>query len=238
VNRLQSKIEQQGEKAMSADNYYVVMKHPTGGFAAVMGFASAAEPPDPPAVDARSWPTIDEVLTSGEFDDAEYGISIDYKCVPTYVERPEWLTAYEPPERTKTAAVDEYLTTQVFVLEPAPSDDLAADIIAAFLANDWVMCSLEARRYGGWSDLKLKMRETGVPYSSRTYGGFQNPALPSWVSEHLPRNVDRDLLVIWNTERALEASIKAKMAELRKLRSKLRNMRATDHTQASSASRP
>jgi hypothetical protein len=64
---------------MSADNYYVVRKHPTGGYTAVMGFASVNETREPDPTD-RSWPTVEDVLQSGQFDDSEYGISVHAEC--------------------------------------------------------------------------------------------------------------------------------------------------------------
>ena len=72
---------------MSADNFYVVRRHPTGGYTAVEGFTSDIGPLRNTWSGDRSWPTVEAVLASGEFDDAEYGISVHKECNPDADER-------------------------------------------------------------------------------------------------------------------------------------------------------
>ena len=59
---------------MSADNYYLITKHPVTGYAAVMGFMSddgarSAQPDD------RSFPTVIEAYRYAVGEGAEYGVS-------------------------------------------------------------------------------------------------------------------------------------------------------------------
>ena len=67
---------------MSADNYYVVKKHPLGGFTYVQGFASDDEMDDaPPLVATKRHPqyaTVREAFYAAEAEPiCEYGVSID-----------------------------------------------------------------------------------------------------------------------------------------------------------------
>lgn len=64
---------------MSADNFYLIRKHPAGGYSAVMGFASAddvreAYPTDIP------YPTVDQAILSVVNEYAEYGIQVHPEC--------------------------------------------------------------------------------------------------------------------------------------------------------------
>jgi hypothetical protein len=77
---------------MSADNYYVVRKHPRGGFALVMGFMSDDHPDLSVEVDQESFPTvaaaIEEYDNGQDWDNvsgypkyyAEYGLSVHAEC--------------------------------------------------------------------------------------------------------------------------------------------------------------
>ena len=68
---------------MSADNYYIIRKHPDGGFAAVMGFASDDGTPDAERRH-QSFNTVEEALIyAGEDGYTEYGISVHPECSPT-----------------------------------------------------------------------------------------------------------------------------------------------------------
>ena len=64
---------------MSADNYYVIKKHPSGGFAAVMGFASDDSMPRA-TKRHQQFATVEEALTFAWDDWTEYGVSVDAEC--------------------------------------------------------------------------------------------------------------------------------------------------------------
>ena len=64
---------------MSADNFYIIRKHPGGGFAAVMGFASDDKNPEA-AWEHASYPTPLDALLSVIDEPAEYGCSIHPEC--------------------------------------------------------------------------------------------------------------------------------------------------------------
>jgi hypothetical protein len=73
------------EYRMSADNYWIVVPHPDGGFSPVMGFASSdeyldAEDVPVPRVGAPVFATAQEALASVWDDYAEYGHSISPLC--------------------------------------------------------------------------------------------------------------------------------------------------------------
>lgn len=73
---------------MSADNYFLIRKHPSGGFAAVMGFASDVDDSGSeiePVADTRhrAYPTVDEAINSAIHEYAEYGISVHPECDET-----------------------------------------------------------------------------------------------------------------------------------------------------------
>lgn len=62
---------------MSADNYYRICKHPLGGYAAVMGFASNGEGAQP-TVEHPRFSTVGEAYDWAAQDYMiEYGIRID-----------------------------------------------------------------------------------------------------------------------------------------------------------------
>lgn len=65
---------------MSSDNYYVIRKHPDGGFAAVMGFASDDETPRVNRRRHASYPTVDAAAESVSDEYTEYGISVHHEC--------------------------------------------------------------------------------------------------------------------------------------------------------------
>jgi len=60
---------------MSADNYFIVKKHPRGGYAAVMGFASDDWEPTV-HVDQPQYLTVEDALKSAMHLDSEYGVSV------------------------------------------------------------------------------------------------------------------------------------------------------------------
>lgn len=65
---------------MSADNFYLVRKHPSGGFAAVMGLASDEN--DPAATEYHGrFDTPEDALTFALDDYTEYGASIHPECL-------------------------------------------------------------------------------------------------------------------------------------------------------------
>lgn len=64
---------------MSADNYYIIRRHPKGGFSAVMGFESNDDTPVVREDHLRFDTMRDaEVYASGEY--TEYGIQIHPEC--------------------------------------------------------------------------------------------------------------------------------------------------------------
>jgi len=66
---------------MSADNYYVVRRHPSGGFTYVMGFASDEEDEDIPVRHHDPmYPTMNKALDAAMADYSEYGVSIHPEC--------------------------------------------------------------------------------------------------------------------------------------------------------------
>lgn len=60
---------------MSADNYYLIRKHPSGGYIAVMGFASDENTPEVDPAQG-SFATVQEAIDSVALEYAEYGIRI------------------------------------------------------------------------------------------------------------------------------------------------------------------
>lgn len=90
---------------MSADNYYVMRKHPNGGYSLLMGFMSDEQESaytQPVPEEVESWPTMTEALaayTAGqEWQDEnagfypryynEYGLNIGADCVEEPVPEP------------------------------------------------------------------------------------------------------------------------------------------------------
>lgn len=66
---------------MSADNYYVIRKHPDGGFVALMGFMSNDEMPViNPAKTYRTYETADEATAWADGEYSEYGVSVHPEC--------------------------------------------------------------------------------------------------------------------------------------------------------------
>lgn len=64
---------------MSADNFFIIRKHPGGGFAAVMGFASYLENPEA-SWEHASYETPLDALLSIVDEPTEYGVSIHPEC--------------------------------------------------------------------------------------------------------------------------------------------------------------
>lgn len=62
---------------MSADNYYVIKKHPHGGYAAVMGFASDDMRPKVRPNHHHAFPTPAAALEYAHGEYVEYGVRID-----------------------------------------------------------------------------------------------------------------------------------------------------------------
>ncbi len=60
---------------MSADNYFTIRKHPAGGYAAVMGFASDRTEPKA-TIDHWQFETVPEALAYADEQWTEYGVSI------------------------------------------------------------------------------------------------------------------------------------------------------------------
>lgn len=70
---------------MSSDNFYIVRKHPFGGFAAVQGFASDVDENDeqiyPEAsVTDKQFKTIGEALNYAVTEYSEYGVDVHPEC--------------------------------------------------------------------------------------------------------------------------------------------------------------
>lgn len=67
---------------MSADNFYLIRKHPVKGFSAVMGFASSDtdEGLTVPKT-APSFATIDQAIESVIDSYAEYGVQVHPECL-------------------------------------------------------------------------------------------------------------------------------------------------------------
>lgn len=64
---------------MSADNYYVIRKHPNGGFAAVMGFESDNNYPEAKP-SQTSWPSVGDAWDWADTQYSEYGVSVHPEC--------------------------------------------------------------------------------------------------------------------------------------------------------------
>ena len=65
---------------MSADNYYVVKRHPNAGFTYVMGFASVNEPARKARLFDPQFDTLEDAVKAAARENAEYGYSIDDEC--------------------------------------------------------------------------------------------------------------------------------------------------------------
>lgn len=92
---------------MSADNYYVIRRHPNGGFTAVMGCASVEEDPEVCPEHHQSFPTVQKALDSVNSPDdwTEYGTHIHAECevITTHVSPFDIEVAEEtaPPDITR-----------------------------------------------------------------------------------------------------------------------------------------
>jgi hypothetical protein len=87
---------------MSADNYYMIRKHPTGGFCAIECCASEDDETDPEARPGmKSWPTVDEAFDYAEMQYSEYGTRIHKECrevqTPTLFHVGDKVDTYEGP---------------------------------------------------------------------------------------------------------------------------------------------
>lgn len=65
---------------MSADNYYVVRRHPKGGFTYVMGFASDDQPDLTVSEKHPRFPDLWEAYAAASSEYAEYGVQIHEEC--------------------------------------------------------------------------------------------------------------------------------------------------------------
>lgn len=65
---------------MSADNYYVVRKHPKGGFTFVQAFASDDDPDLTPRITDQQFFNIAEAFHAAQSEYSEYGTEIDPEC--------------------------------------------------------------------------------------------------------------------------------------------------------------
>lgn len=67
---------------MSADNFYLIRRHPVTGFSAVMGFASCDTEDSLTIPDSSaSFPTVDEAIESVIDSYAEYGVQVHPECL-------------------------------------------------------------------------------------------------------------------------------------------------------------
>lgn len=65
---------------MSSDNYYVVRKHPKGGYGYVMEFASDDVSDSEVHPDSPQFPTIEAASSRACLEYAEYGVVVDPAC--------------------------------------------------------------------------------------------------------------------------------------------------------------
>lgn len=64
---------------MSSDNFYLIRKHPKGGYAAVMGFASCDDLPEV-AEKHEQFESIEDALVWAADEYAEYGVTVHPEC--------------------------------------------------------------------------------------------------------------------------------------------------------------
>lgn len=64
---------------MSSDNYFIIRRHPEGGFAAVMGLASDETPTVNP-VHHKSFPTIRAAVEYADSQYSKYDTSVHPEC--------------------------------------------------------------------------------------------------------------------------------------------------------------
>ena len=141
---------------MSADNYYLVRRHPDGGFVALMGFASDDEEPTvEPGRNYLVYGTADEALCSVLDEYAEYGHSIHSECnLPLRT-----LTAMAPDNRHGMTA-EQILGMYKMAVREYPEDDFSYEDIALLLAlfEEQKQAFEEARHL-----LVAKLRSIPVP---------------------------------------------------------------------------
>lgn len=65
---------------MSADNYYVVKKHPLGGYSYVMGFASDDDPDLTVTESYPQYKTLEEAVDAAIEEYSEYGVRVHPEC--------------------------------------------------------------------------------------------------------------------------------------------------------------
>ena len=68
---------------MSADNFYVIVRHPNGGFTPIMGFASDEEFCAKAEEWMHSFDNLEDAYSYATEDWTEYGVRVDPEC---YVE--------------------------------------------------------------------------------------------------------------------------------------------------------
>lgn len=68
---------------MSADNYYLIKKHPAGGYAALMGFMSDEREPEVRLGEMghRPFPTLQDAMEFADNEYSEYGVRIDRSII-------------------------------------------------------------------------------------------------------------------------------------------------------------
>lgn len=98
---------------MSADNYYIIRKHPDGGFAALMGFASDDRMP---VIDTdrayKTFETVDQAVMWASDEYSEYGVSVHPECREYPVEKspstppPTWRPSPTGPAPTSNRDTD------------------------------------------------------------------------------------------------------------------------------------
>lgn len=78
---------------MSADNYFLVRRHPAGGYALVQGFASDVDESGDehdPDVETRDpqYATVDDAFAAGLREYSEYGVSVHPECFENAAPQP------------------------------------------------------------------------------------------------------------------------------------------------------
>jgi len=78
---LKIRTQNEGGIKISADNYYVVRRHPSGGFTYVMGFASDDDEGNIPVSRLEPmYPTMNKALDAAMAEYSEYGVSVHPEC--------------------------------------------------------------------------------------------------------------------------------------------------------------
>lgn len=108
---------------MSADNYYVVRKHPVEGFALLMGFASDEDYPTPTNT-SPSYKSIEAAVIEGsrrmQREIVEYGLSVHPEC---YLPPSHKSSASDLVKRFEEASIPEMA---------AVVHDILADVVDSF----------------------------------------------------------------------------------------------------------